>query len=71
MIIIIITIIIIHFVLLLLFFFILRMAACKNRESSVNGHFGGQVIFCPKIPFSELFSKTTFKSSSDQATVKS
>ena len=31
----------------------------------VNVRFGGQLIFCPKIPVSELFSKTTFKSSRD------
>ena len=41
------------------------MAACKNRESSVNDHFSGSLIFCPEIPFSELFSKNIFTSFSD------
>ena len=36
---------------------LLRMAACQNRESSVNDHFSGSLIFLPEIPFSELFSK--------------
>ena len=43
----------------------LRMAACKNRESSVNDHFRGSVIFCPEIPFSGLFSKNVFTGFSD------
>ena len=43
----------------------LRIAACENRDSSVNGHFGGSLIFFPKIHFSELFSKIIFTSSSD------
>ena len=43
----------------------LRTAACKNRESSVNDHFSGSLIFCPETPFSELFSKTIFTSFSD------
>ena len=38
------------------------MAACKNRESSVNDHFSGSLIFCSEIPFSELFSKNIFTS---------
>ena len=41
------------------------MAACKNRESSVNDHFSGSLIFCPEIPFSEIFSKNIFTSFSD------
>ena len=41
------------------------MAACKNRESSVNDHFSGSLIFCPEIPFNELFSKNIFTSFSD------
>ena len=41
------------------------MAACKNRDSSVNDHSSGSLIFCPEIPFSELFSKNTFTSFSD------
>ena len=45
--------------------FFLRMAACKNRESSVNDHFSGSLIFCPEIPFSELFSKNIFTTFSD------
>ena len=43
----------------------LRTAARKNRESSVNDHFSGSLIFCPEIPFSELFSKNIFTSFSD------
>ena len=43
----------------------LRTAACKNRESSVNDHFSGSLIFCPEVPFSELFSKNIFTSFSD------
>ena len=31
----------------------LRTAACKNRESSVNDHFSGSLIFCPEISFSD------------------
>ena len=42
-----------------------RMAACKNRELSVNDHFDGSLIFCPKIPFSELFKKNILPSSRD------
>ena len=41
------------------------MAACKNRESSVNDHFSGSLIFCPEIPFGELFSKNIFTSFCD------
>ena len=41
------------------------MAACKNRESSVKDPFSGSLIFCPEIPFSELFSKNLFTSFSD------
>ena len=41
------------------------MAACKNRDSSVNDHFSGSLMFCPEIPFSELFSKKIFTSFSD------
>ena len=44
---------------------VLRTAACKNRESSVNDHFSRSLIFCPEIPFSELFSKNIFTSFSD------
>ena len=43
----------------------LRMAACQDRESSVNDHFGELLIFCPTIPFGKLFSKIKFKSSDD------
>ena len=38
----------------------LGIAACENRDSSVNGHFGGSLIFCPKILLSELFSKIIY-----------
>ena len=41
------------------------MAACKYRESSVNDHFSGSLIFCLEIPFSELFSKNISTSFSD------
>ena len=43
----------------------LRAAACKDRELAVNDQFGESLIFGPKIPFGELFSKIIFKSSSD------
>ena len=43
----------------------LRMAACQDRESSVNDHFGELLIFCSKIPFDKLFSKIMFLSFSD------
>ena len=43
----------------------LRAAACKDRELAVNDQFGESLIFSPKIPFGELFSKIIFKSSSD------
>ena len=43
----------------------LRAAACKDREFAVNDQFGESLIFCPKIPFGELFSKIIFKNSSD------
>ena len=43
----------------------LRMAVCKSQESSVNDHFSGSLIFCPEIPFGELFSKKIFTSFSD------
>ena len=43
------------------------MAACENLELSVHGHFDGSLIFCPKIPFYELFSKIIFTSSSDSS----
>ena len=43
----------------------LRMAACQDRESSVNDHFGELLIFCSTIPFGKLFSKIKFKSSDD------
>ena len=45
--------------------FFLRAAACKDRELAVNDQFGESLIFGPKIPFGELFSKIIFKSSSD------
>ena len=35
----------------------LRMAACQDRELSINNHFGELLIFCSKIPFDKLFSK--------------
>ena len=44
---------------------LLRTAACKNRELSVNDHLSGSLIFCPEIPFSELFSKNIFTSFGD------
>ena len=44
---------------------ILRMAACQDRELSVNDHFGELLIFCSKIPFDKLFSKIMFLSFSD------
>ena len=43
----------------------LRAAACKDRELAVNDQFGESLIFGPKIPFGQLFSKIIFKSSSD------
>ena len=43
----------------------LRMAAYEIRESSVNDHLVGSLIFCPKIPFSELFSNIIFTNFSD------
>ena len=43
----------------------LRAAACKDREFAINDQFDESLIFRPKIPFGELFSKIIFKSSSD------
>ena len=43
----------------------LRTADCKDREPSVNGPFGKSVIFCPKIPFGDLFLKLILKGSSE------
>ena len=43
----------------------LTAAACKDREFAVNDQFGESLIFGPKIPVGELFSKIIFKSSSD------
>ena len=43
----------------------LRMAACQDRELSINNHFGELLIFCSKIPFDKLFSKIMFLSLSD------
>ena len=43
----------------------LRAAACKDREFAVNDKFGESLIFGPKLPFGELFSKIIFKSSTD------
>ena len=43
----------------------LRTADCKDREPSVNGPFGKSLIFCPKIPFGDLFLKIILKGSSE------
>ena len=43
----------------------LRAAACKDREFAVNDQFGESLIFDPKLPSGELFSKIIFKTSSD------
>ena len=43
----------------------LRAVACKDRELAVNDQFSESLIFGPKLPFGELFSKIIFKSSSD------
>ena len=46
-------------------FQVLRVAACKDRERSVNDPFGESLIFCPKIPFGDCFLEIMFKSFSD------
>ena len=60
-----ITLINLYFCLALCFCKTLRAAGCKDREFAVNDQFGESLIFGPKIPFGELFSKIIFKSSSD------
>ena len=39
----------------------LRAAACKYREFTVKSEISDPVIFCPKKPFAELFSKIANK----------
>ena len=41
----------------------LRMADCQYRETPVNGPFGKSLIFCPKIPSSDLILRIIFKDS--------
>jgi hypothetical protein len=43
----------------------LRAAVCKYRESGVSCELFDFLIFCPKDPFGELFSKITLKSAVD------